>query len=101
MDWINCLATLDFLHEGEIHQIESVIVVEEVILADELFPTASVIKLAVVVEYLAQVAAGLLRPNQQVVTQAVDQVGGSGVLKDLQPGLRRDTPLLSNLIYRN
>ena len=55
--------------------------------ADELFPTASVIKLAVLAEYLAQVAAGQLNPNRRLTLEAEDQVGGSGVLKDLQPGL--------------
>jgi beta-lactamase class A len=56
--------------------------------ADDIFPTASVMKLAVLVEYLAQVAAGELAPDRQVVVRAGDQVGGSGVLKDMQPGLR-------------
>jgi beta-lactamase class A len=55
--------------------------------ADDVFPTASVIKLAVVAEYLAQIDAGVLLPDQSVVVRAEDQVGGSGVLKDLQPGL--------------
>jgi beta-lactamase class A len=55
--------------------------------ANDIFPTASVIKLAVVAEYLAQVDAGTLTPDQPVVVQTGDQVGGSGVLKDLQPGL--------------
>lgn len=55
--------------------------------ANEVFPTASVIKLVVLVEYFAQVAAGRLNPEQPVIVQAGDQVGGSGVLKDLRPGL--------------
>ncbi|MCB9100018.1 MAG: serine hydrolase [Anaerolineales bacterium] len=54
--------------------------------ADDIFPTASVIKLVVLVEYLAQVAAGDLRPATPVTLQAEDMVEGSGVLKDLQPG---------------
>lgn len=54
--------------------------------ADEVFPAASVIKLAVLVEYFAQVAAGELPPNRQVRFWAEDRVGGSGVLKDLRPG---------------
>jgi beta-lactamase class A len=37
---------------------------------------------------MAQVAAGRLKPEQPVTVRAADQVGGSGVLKDLQPGLR-------------
>ena len=55
---------------------------------DAVFPTASVIKLIVLAEYFAQVAAGNLHPDQPVIIRAEDQVGGSGVLKDLQPGLR-------------
>ena len=55
--------------------------------ADDVFPTASVIKLVVLTEYLAQVAAGQLNPNQRITLKPEDQVGGSGVLKDLQPGL--------------
>ena len=56
--------------------------------AADLFPTASVIKLVVLVEYLAQVAAGQLKPGQMVTVRAEDRIGGSGVLKDLQPNLR-------------
>jgi len=56
--------------------------------AEDIFPTASVIKLVLLVEYFAQVAAGRLKPEQAVTIRAEDQVGGSGVLKDLQPGLR-------------
>lgn len=55
--------------------------------ADEVFPTASVIKLVVLIEYFAQVAEGRLNPDQPVIIQAGDRVGGSGVLKDLRPGL--------------
>lgn len=54
--------------------------------ADDIFPTASVIKLAVLVEYLAQVAAGELLPASPVTLRAESMVEGSGVLKDLQPG---------------
>jgi len=56
--------------------------------ADDIFPTASVIKLVVLAEYFAQVEAGRLRPDQPVILQASDRVEGSGILKDLQPGLR-------------
>jgi len=55
--------------------------------AEEVFPTASVIKLAVVAEYLAQVEAGHLSPVELITLDAADQVGGAGVLLDLQPGL--------------
>ena len=56
--------------------------------AGDIFPTASVIKLVLLVEYFTQAAAGRLKPEQRVTVQAEDQVGGAGVLKDLQPGLR-------------
>lgn len=65
--------------------------------AGEVFPTASVIKLVVVAEYLAQVAAGRLAPENPVVLQAGDRVGGSGVLKDLRPGLRLTVQDLATL----
>ncbi|MCB0209683.1 MAG: serine hydrolase [Anaerolineae bacterium] len=54
--------------------------------ADDIFPTASVIKLVVLVEYLAQVAAGELLPISPITLQPENLVEGSGVLKDLQPG---------------
>ena len=56
--------------------------------ADDSFPTASVIKLVVLAEYFAQLATGEITPDRPVVVQAEDVVGGSGVLKDLQPGLQ-------------
>lgn len=55
--------------------------------AEEIFPTASVIKLAVVAEYLAQVETGHLSPGELITLDAADKVGGAGVLLDLQPGL--------------
>jgi beta-lactamase class A len=56
--------------------------------AGDVFPTASVIKLVVLAEYLAQVSTGELLPDQEIVIRAKDRVGGSGVIKDLAPGLR-------------
>lgn len=56
--------------------------------ADDLFPLASVIKLVVLAEYLAQAADGQLNPNQRITLKPEDQEDGSGVLKDLQPGLQ-------------
>jgi len=56
--------------------------------ADDIFPTASVMKLVVLVEYFAQVTEGVLEPDQPVMIRSEDLVGGSGVLKDLQPGLQ-------------
>jgi len=72
--------------------------------ADDVFPTASIIKLVVLAEYMAQVAAGQLEPNQRITLKAEDQVGGSGVLKDLQPGLQltlQDIATLSITISDN
>lgn len=54
--------------------------------ADDIFPTASVIKLVVLIEYLAQVSTAELRADSSVTLRHEDQVGGSGILKDLQPG---------------
>lgn len=72
--------------------------------ADDLFPLASVIKLVVLAEYLAQVAVGQLKPNQRLTLKAEDQVEGAGVLKDLQPGLQltlQDIAILSTTISDN
>jgi len=49
--------------------------------ADAKFPTASAIKLPVMVEYFYQVAEGRLRPEQQVVLADSNKWGGSGVLQ--------------------
>ncbi|MBE3583667.1 MAG: serine hydrolase [Limnochordaceae bacterium] len=54
--------------------------------ADEAFPTASVIKLPILVEFYRQVEAGLLAPEEHYTLRAEDAVPGSGVLKELQPG---------------
>ena len=56
--------------------------------ADDVFPTASVIKLVVLAEYFAQVSTGELSPDQEITIRAEDQVGGSGIINDLAPGLR-------------
>ena len=72
--------------------------------ADDIFPTASVIKLGVLAYYLSQVAANELDSNQKITLKAEDQVGGSGVLKDLQPGLEltlHDIAMLSITISDN
>jgi beta-lactamase class A len=72
--------------------------------ADHIFPTASVIKLVLLVEYFAQVTAGRLKPDQPVTVRTEDQVSGSGVLKDLQPNLQltlRDLATLAITISDN
>jgi beta-lactamase class A len=54
---------------------------------DRVMPTASVIKLAVLAEVLRQDQAGSLSLGEQIVLDESSRVGGSGVLKDLSPGV--------------
>jgi N-acyl-D-amino-acid deacylase len=56
--------------------------------ADKRVKTASVIKVAVMVEAFLQVKEGKLRLDDPVALGAQDRVRGSGILQDLQPGLR-------------
>ncbi|MFM7322428.1 MAG: serine hydrolase [Armatimonadota bacterium] len=55
--------------------------------ATETFPTASVIKVAIVAELLIQSSEGLLDLRESVEIRAEDRVGGSGVLADLSGGI--------------
>ena len=55
--------------------------------ADEIFPTASVIKIAIVSELFAQTAEGRLDLTQKVVVTPENLVPGSGVLALLTPNL--------------
>ena len=55
--------------------------------ADHVFPTASVIKIAIVAELYAQAAEGRLSPETPVTVTDQDAVPGSGVLALLSPGL--------------
>jgi len=54
---------------------------------DRLFPTASVFKVPVLVEFYRQAERGALSPDQQVILTERDKVPGSGVLKELSEGL--------------
>jgi beta-lactamase class A len=54
---------------------------------DRVMPTASVIKLAVLAEVFRQDQAGSLSLGEQIVLDESNRVGGSGVLKDLSPGV--------------
>jgi len=54
---------------------------------DELFPTASVFKVPVIVELYRQVEAGAASLDEKVILREEDKVPGSGVLKELTPGL--------------
>jgi beta-lactamase class A len=55
--------------------------------ADRVMPTASVIKLAVLAEVFRQDAAGALSVRDRIELDERNRVGGSGVLKDLSPGV--------------
>jgi len=54
---------------------------------DRLFPTASVFKVPVLVEFYRQAKGGILSPDQQVILTERDKVPGSGILKELSEGL--------------
>jgi beta-lactamase class A len=54
---------------------------------DRVMPTASVIKLAVLAEVFRQEQAGALSLGERIVLDEGNRVGGSGVLKDLSPGV--------------
>ena len=55
---------------------------------NETFPTASLIKVAVLVALLDEVAKGSIRLDDPITMIARDQVGGSGVLQHLHNGLQ-------------
>lgn len=59
--------------------------------ADEVFPTASSIKIAILAEFFRQVQQGKLNFNDSYVLQASDLVGGSGIAGALTPGVTRLT----------
>jgi beta-lactamase class A len=62
--------------------------------ANEVFPTASVVRVSVLAELLAQAEEGRLKLDERLAMRASDIVGGSGVLKELMPGLQ---PTLGDL----
>lgn len=72
--------------------------------ADETFPTASTIKVFVLLELMHRVQQGAFSLDQQVPILAAQQVGGSGVLKDLSAGLSmslRDIAMLMVVLSDN
>ena len=56
-------------------------------LADEIFPTASVIKLAVLLALMQQVEDGQYSLDDPLMLRRADHVAGSGLLQFLSPGL--------------
>lgn len=61
---------------------------EEVLMeGDTLFPPASVFKLPLLVELYRQVEEGQIGLDQQIVMNEKDKVPGSGILRELSPGL--------------
>jgi Beta-lactamase class A len=59
--------------------------------ADEIFPTASSIKIAILAEFYRQVQQGKLKFNDPYTLQSSDLVGGSGIAGALTPGTTRLT----------
>jgi beta-lactamase class A len=59
--------------------------------ADELFPTASTIKIAVLAEFCRQVQQGKLKFTDLYTLDPSDLVGGSGITSALTPGVTRLT----------
>jgi len=54
---------------------------------DKLFPTASVFKVPVIVEFYRQAERGLLSLDDKITLRESDMVPGSGILKELSEGL--------------
>lgn len=54
--------------------------------ADEVFPTASIIKVPVLLEFYRQAEEGILDPSDARALREEDKVGGSGVLQHLTAG---------------
>ena len=72
--------------------------------ADEVFPTASVIKLPILVELMRRAVEGRISLDERVELRAEDQRGGSGILKALAPGLQptlRDAATLMIVLSDN
>lgn len=78
---------------------------EELLLsADEVFPTASVIKLPILVELMRQATGGRVSLDDRVELLSGDRRGGSGILKAFDAGLRptlRDVATLMIVLSDN
>lgn len=66
--------------------------------AYEVFPAASTIKVSILYEVFRQVEEGRLRLSDVRSIEASDVVAGSGILKDLTPGLRFSLQDLATLM---
>jgi len=63
---------------------------------DEVFPAASVIKIALALEVFCQVEEGHLSLSERIALKDADKVVGSGVLAELTSGL---SPTIRDLVY--
>lgn len=63
---------------------------------DEVFPAASVIKIAIALEVFCQVEEGAIALGERIALRASDKVIGSGVLAELGEGL---SPTIGDLVY--
>ena len=63
---------------------------------DEVFPAASVIKIAIALEVFCQVEEGAISLGERVSLRSSDKVIGSGVLAELAEGL---SPTIGDLVY--
>lgn len=55
------------------------------------FPTASIIKVPMLMEYYRKIEAGKLDPNEEIILPKEYICGGSGVLQNLTPGVTKLT----------
>ncbi len=65
---------------------------------EELFPTASVFKVPVIVELFRQAEAGRLSLEERIALRDIDKVPGSGILKELTEGLEVSVRDLASLM---
>ena len=68
--------------------------------AERRFPTASIIKLAVLVEAFQQVEGGTLRLDQLVTVEPADRVGDGGIVDRIHQGASLSLQDLLNLMIR-
>lgn len=89
-DLSSVLAQFAERHSGDLGVTARNLRTDEVVTfhADDVFPTASVIKLPILVELVRQARTGRLSLDTRVELRESDKRGGSGILKDLALGLR-------------